>query len=185
MLLLPAPAETRSTSGLLFYEIEVSAAGSVTISGFDAQLAELARAEIRETARHAFQAAITVGSRQCYLDGAATRSDDGGVVLEGHLDGQPYAITDAGARTAAMFTKDDGPSLEQWARLVDSLDVMAQALRLRGAQPDAAGEFCGIVLSTAVVSVAACLASVAGGPVKTLIECGQAAGQVAGYVAHC
>jgi hypothetical protein len=190
LLLLPAPADTREQSELLFYEIEVSPEGSVTLAGFDAQNAKVAGAEIEPREGHGFYATVSMADRSVNVDAAISRGEGADVRVEGHVDGRAFAITKAGEETSVQSdaTLDDAgiASVAHWARLADPLDVLAQALRARGARFDASsGETCGILLSSVVIRVANCALSVAAGPLVSAARCSFAAGQYSAYTEAC
>jgi hypothetical protein len=190
MLLIPAPQATRATSPILFYSLNVTQ-GSTTVLGLDRSGTMHAHAQIDALDDHGFDATIGLRkTRQIRLEGRMrTAEEPDATAVEGLLEGRRYTITAAAAvrldGVERTFEAEDGPGLERWHRLLDPLDVLGTALGSRPAQFDAAGEFCGVVLSTGVVGVATCLASIPGGPLATLIECPTAVGRIAGYVAHC
>jgi hypothetical protein len=191
-MLIPAPADTRAASPLVFYDAQVTDEGTVDVIGCDEYGQTLTQLHIEPRDDHGFHATVTEDGRLITIDAGIVRAAEGGdVIIEGRIDGEPFTITgsreQARVTTDATLDEDTARVLSQWARLHDPLGVLTQALRIPEAQFDAGGDTaaCGIALSTLVVGAAECALSVAVSPLLAAHECGLILGEYSTYSEHC
>jgi hypothetical protein len=170
-LILPAPRETRSTSQIAWYEVEIIPGERLgRLIAYDLSRSELGVAEVSAGATNDSRLRITGQGAQVTVSVSISRISAGELELRGRINDDPFIIS-GGAPASSVANVDDtqirregeihldaaqSALVSQWSLLADPLVALGEAIAGSGMDGSWGCSSCVVLLAGMEVGVFAC-----------------------------